>query len=82
MDSLIEELRGERFYRLRCGIAKNFGPGELVRYVLNPFEYEEIPLRDAMIMRGAQAIEHVCKAGMARAASIINSDQEIPTGEK
>jgi PTH1 family peptidyl-tRNA hydrolase len=75
--SLIEDLRTDRFWRLRCGIDRNFGPGQLVDYVLSPFGADEREKRDAMILRGAEAIEHVMSAGIQRAPSAINSDQPL-----
>ncbi|MBL7999611.1 MAG: aminoacyl-tRNA hydrolase [Candidatus Kapabacteria bacterium] len=75
--SVIQHLKTGAFWRLRCGIAKNFGMGELVDYVLKPFTDEEHEARDAMIERGAQAIELVMHAGTSRAASSINADRPL-----
>lgn len=75
--SVIQELKTENFWRLRCGISKNFGMGELVDYVLRPFNPDEIELRDAMITRGVEAIEYVVHAGVARATAAINSGKEL-----
>lgn len=75
--SLIEELRTDRFWRLRCGIEKNFGPGQLVDYVLSPFTDSERELRDVMIRRGADAIATIMSAGIQRAPSAINADQDL-----
>jgi PTH1 family peptidyl-tRNA hydrolase len=73
--SLIEELRSEKFFRLRCGIAKNFGPGELVEYVLSPFAPEEIPARDEMITKATRALELLLRLPSARALQEINADK-------
>ncbi|MGB9772278.1 MAG: aminoacyl-tRNA hydrolase [Candidatus Kapaibacteriota bacterium] len=73
--SVIEHLGTKDFLRLRCGIGRNFGPNELVDYVLAPFEPEEIPLRDAMINRSVEAIEYLLLKGKSRAMSDINSEK-------
>ena len=75
--SVIEELGNDKFWRLRCGIAKNFGMGELVDYVLREFNADEIEARNAMITRAADAIELVMLSGVSRASSAINSDNEL-----
>lgn len=80
--SLIEELRTDRFWRLRCGIDKRFGPGELVNYVLSPFDVGERELRDAMIQRGADALGFIMSAGIQRAPSAINSGEELTRSKK
>ncbi len=74
--SVISELGTDRFWRLRCGIDKNFGMGELVDYVLREFDSTERDGRDRMIARAADAIELVMSAGVARAVSAINSDKD------
>lgn len=72
--SMIQEFRTEKFLRLRCGIDKKFGAGELVDYVLKPFADDEIIVRDEMILRGITAIEGVMRLGTARAMQLINSE--------
>ncbi|MCX7929242.1 MAG: aminoacyl-tRNA hydrolase [Chlorobi bacterium] len=71
--SLIEELGTDRFWRLRCGIGRDFGPGELSDYVLSPFPPDEHPLVDAMIANAVEALERIAKSGIARAASEVNA---------
>jgi PTH1 family peptidyl-tRNA hydrolase len=73
--SMIEELGTQAFFRLRCGIDKKFGPGELVDYVLKPFAAEEIVARDAMIDKAVTAIETLIEVGAARAMQIVNAQQ-------
>jgi len=70
--SMIEELGTRAFFRLRCGIDKKFGPGELVDYVLKPFAAEEIASRDAMIEKAVAALETLIEVGAARAMQIVN----------
>jgi len=80
--SMIQELKTENFWRLRCGISKNFGAGELVDYVLKPFNNDEMELRDSMIRRGVESIEYVAHAGVARACAAINSGKELFSQQK
>jgi len=76
--SVIAETGTQAFWRLRCGIARNFGPGGLVDYVLAPFAPDEEPQRDAMISAAADAIKDIVLIGPARAMSAINS-RPVPT---
>lgn len=71
--SIIEHLKQNQFMRLRCGIGRNFGDGQLVEYVLSPFKPEEILHRDKMIKQATEAIKYIIKNGKSRAMSEINS---------
>ncbi len=71
--SIIEEVGTDQFWRLRCGIGRNFRQGELVDYVLAPFRPEETPIAENMIAQAVAAIEQVARTGIARAASDINA---------
>lgn len=73
--SVIEHLGSRNFLRLRCGIGRNFGEGELTDYVLSTFEPEEIPLRDMTIKRAVESIEYLITKGKSRAMSDINSEK-------
>jgi len=73
MASIIEHLNSSEFIRLRCGIGKNFGPGELIDYVLSDFSPEEIDIKNAMIKTAIEAIEAIIKFGSSKAFSLINS---------
>lgn len=75
--SVIKELKTEKFWRMRLGIEKNFGMGELVSYVLKPFDSNEIEGRNSMIVRAVESIEYFFHAGPSRACSAINADQEL-----
>lgn len=72
--SLIEEMNANNFYRLRMGIGKNFGQGELVDYVLSEFNSEEAEELKIAINKGVDALECVIKSGFQRAMSQINSE--------
>jgi peptidyl-tRNA hydrolase len=69
---MINELGTDAFWRLRCGIDRQFGPGGMADYVLGDFRPDEIDARDAMIQRAVAALEEIIKAGPERAQSSIN----------
>jgi PTH1 family peptidyl-tRNA hydrolase len=71
--SLIQHIPKADFSLLRCGIAKNFGPGELVRYVLAPFAEAEQAHVQSMIEMGVKALETVAAHGILKSMNIINS---------
>lgn len=73
--SVITELETREFMRLRLGIDKKFGPGELVDYVLSNFSEDEVPKIDQMLDNALIAVEHLIKAGFERAMSDINSEK-------
>jgi PTH1 family peptidyl-tRNA hydrolase len=71
--SVIYHTMSDRFPRLRCGIGRNFGPGELIEYVLAPFDAEEEPLVAPMIARAADAVEAMVSFGVVKAMNVFNS---------
>lgn len=71
--SVIAETGTPAFWRLRCGIDRNFGPGGLVDYVLAPFAPAEEQLRDAMIEAAVEAIKDIALMGPQRAMTAVNS---------
>jgi PTH1 family peptidyl-tRNA hydrolase len=77
LKSLIYHLNTDAFWRLRCGIDRNFAQGEMADYVLSDFKSEEIETRNSMISRGVEAIEYIAKVGSTKAMSTINSDREL-----
>ena len=72
LTSMINELGTDAFWRLRCGIDRQFGPGGMADYVLGDFRADEIDARDAMIQRAVAALEEIIKAGPERAQSSVN----------
>lgn len=70
--SVMTELGTPRFWRMRCGIDRDFGPGGLVDYVLSPWPNDQEGARDEMITTAVEAIEQICKAGPERAMQGIN----------
>ncbi|MDR0926307.1 MAG: aminoacyl-tRNA hydrolase [Ignavibacteria bacterium] len=73
--SVIKELGTTKFHRLRCGIDKNFGPNQLVEYVLSPFSPEEQASLYLMLNKAVEAVECYVKNGrnIGLSMSIINS---------
>lgn len=73
--SIIEEIKNNNFYRLRCGIGNDFPKGMLVEYVLSDFRAEETEDVELMIFKAVQSIETVVEFGAARAMTLINSER-------
>ncbi|MFA6572380.1 MAG: aminoacyl-tRNA hydrolase [Bacteroidota bacterium] len=73
VNSVIEHLDSESFLRLRCGIDRNFGEGELTDYVLSDFKNEELALRNKMIEDAVTSLEYLIRVGKSRAMSEINA---------
>lgn len=71
--SIIEKLNNPNFLRMRLGIDKNFGQGELVDYVLSTFNPSEIAKLSEMLDNAIKSINYLIKMGFARSASEINS---------
>lgn len=70
--SIIEELGDESFWRLRCGIGREFGLGELVEYVLSPFTEAEEGEVERMIQLAVRAIEEIARLGASVAMTQVN----------
>ncbi len=75
LKSIMSELNSMNFYKLRCGIDKNFTLGGLVDYVLGEFLESEQELVNKMIIDGVKALEYIMKSGKQRAMSDINSSK-------
>ena len=71
--SIIEHLNSNDFFRLRCGIGKNFEAGGMSGYVLSDFEENEIEERNIMINKAVESIEALIRFDSARAMSLVNS---------
>lgn len=74
LKSLLFHLETDQFYKLRMGISRNFGPGELVDYVLSEFTEEEWKgeLTNSII-KVVKGLEKILQIGPAKAMSEINS---------
>lgn len=75
LTSIIEELETANFYRLRCGIGRNFTQGGLVDYVLSTFTESESEALNLMLEKTVESIEHICRTQINRAMSDINSEK-------
>lgn len=75
--SVMEELGTPDFWRLRCGIDRKFGPGELVDYVLRPFPPEESDTVAQMIDAACVAVAEIVKAGPELAMKTINTPKTL-----
>jgi PTH1 family peptidyl-tRNA hydrolase len=73
--SVIEEIDSSDFMRLRCGIGNDFPQGMMMEYVLGYFPSNEQDNVLKMIDKSIDAIEHIARAGFARAMSDINSER-------
>lgn len=82
ISSMIKELQTPNFWRMRCGIAKNFGPGEMADYVLSPFKTEEKDALSEMLQKGCSAIESIARSGLQRAMQSINSENKVEKNHK
>lgn len=74
--SVIAHLKTDMFWRLRCGIDRNFQPGGMADYVLSPFAPEDNV--EGMIVKARKALELFIGGGNeSRALSLINSGKEF-----
>lgn len=73
--SVIQDVGTPNFWRLRCGIDREFGPGGLVDYVLSPFPPEQRLAVDAMVEDACDALEAIFKHGPQRAMKEINTQE-------
>ncbi|MBI2793589.1 MAG: aminoacyl-tRNA hydrolase [Ignavibacteria bacterium] len=73
IESVITSLGTDDFWRLRCGIGREFGTGGLVDYVLSPFSADQKFLVPAMIERVCSSLDTIVDVGPERAMNIINS---------
>lgn len=80
--SMIDSLGTEKFWRLRCGIDRNFGPGGLVDYVLAPFAPDEEPARDRMIADATAALKEIVALGARRAMNNVNLRSPAASGSE
>ena len=90
VESIIYHLEKDTFPRLRCGVGNNFGPGEMVDYVLSDFAEEEKGGLAEMIEEGKDAALLWVTEGTARSMNRINArkpahrkeeKQEKPNGK-
>ncbi|TAL68817.1 MAG: aminoacyl-tRNA hydrolase [Bacteroidetes bacterium] len=73
--SVIEALDNEDFFRLRCGIGKNFPQGGMVDYVLSDFLDSELEEKNVMVNKAVEAIEYLIQFGKTKAMTDVNSEK-------
>ncbi len=71
--SIIEKFNNPNFIRMRLGIDRKFGQGELVDYVLSEFSKDEEDKLTEMLNNSIKSINYLIENGYARAASEVNS---------
>jgi PTH1 family peptidyl-tRNA hydrolase len=76
VESLIYHLGTQSFPRLRCGVGNDFGPGEMVDYVLAAFPVEQAALLEGMIEAGRDAALLWIVEGTAKAMNLINREKK------
>jgi PTH1 family peptidyl-tRNA hydrolase len=69
--SLIEVVGSGDFVRLKIGIGRPAGTGDVVDYVLSPFTPDEAAELDGLIERSADAVESIVADGPERAMNRI-----------
>ena len=74
MRSIIQELGGNRFARLRIGIGRPPGRMDPAAYVLQDFNRDEAAELDAVLDRAAQAIDAFLSAGITAAMNQFNTN--------
>lgn len=79
--SMIAELSTDRFWRLRCGIGRNFEPGGMADYVLSAFSVNEIHARDEMIHDAVLALESIAAVGPEAAKKSVNDAGKLKGGD-
>lgn len=72
LTSVIQELNSADFWRLRCGIGRDFGPGGLVDYVLGAFPESDQTNLESGILKAAEAVDLIAKKGAERAMQDVN----------
>ena len=73
---MIENLRTDRIARLRLGIQptdRDISAGDLVEFVLGPFEEAERSAAQRQIVRAADACEHWLREGVSATMNVFNS---------
>ncbi len=73
LKSITEILGNQDYARLRMGIGSNFGPGQLVQYVLGEWNDEEKAGLDARLDIAAETIKSFATAGVTRTMTDFNN---------
>ncbi len=81
MASVIEELGTDQFNRLRIGIGQQNGGG-MIDHVLGPFEADEEPIRDEVLLTACKAVGTIVRRGVAVAMNEFNRIHLTPSNEE
>ena len=75
--SLIYQLGSHDFGRIRCGIGREVMPPkrEMAKFVLSPFDREEKPVVEEMVVRAANAVLEIVRSGFSRAMNLYNTSR-------
>ena len=73
LKSVIEQLGGHEFPRLRIGVGRGDARRDLADHVLSKFEAEERPIIEAATLRAADAAEMFVSEGIERVMSTFNA---------
>lgn len=71
--SVIENIGGNNFIRVRIGIGRKKIEGSYVDYVLSPFSEEEKKIINGVIEKSAEAIEEILRSSLEKAMSLYNN---------
>ncbi len=82
LTSIIEMLGTQEFGRLRCGIDRKFGPGELVDYVLADFPNSEYEALEQMKKNSIEGLLYLLENGVAKGMQFINTNFNPKKEEK
>ena len=77
IDSVIRQLGTDAFPRLRCGVGNDFGPGQMVDFVLSGFSAEEELALADMVQAGKDAALQWLVEGTARAMNRVNARKSV-----
>ncbi len=78
IESVIDYLGGANVARLRCGVGNDFGPGEMVDYVLSNFAPDEEESLAQMIEEAKEGALLWVSQGTARAMNLLNTRKSKP----
>ena len=76
LESIINTIKTQDFPRLRLGIGRPEKKEDIVRWVLSPFEEEEMPLVRGMIEKGIRCIERLLALGPQPAMELCNRAED------
>jgi len=70
--SVIAEVGGENFIRVRMGIGRDASRGDMIAHVLRPFRKEDVTVVTEMVARAADAVAMIVTDGVERAMNCYN----------